>query len=259
MLKRILLYFFFTISAATVKAQSVIPVTKDSSADTAYKKILLIPYNPIMHLSDADVDIMEYNQQKEDVIRAAFRKAMLQSVAAKLEGLAETMQLRPDISKEIQQDLEMIYGSVNYKMDTIFPVAHPVKDTLAKKTFFSKNHAPKVKEIRDLKYMNIALSHPELLKKLGDKYETDLFVFLNQFEIKTNYSDCLDLALKIYKRQLKLHYSVFDITGKQLYGDVAIVDFPSNTNDMTEIMRGNFPKIAEYVRQSIPKKNSKIK
>ena len=102
--------------------------------------------------------------------------------------------------------------------------------------------------------MNIKLSHPELLTKLSEKYGTDLFVFLNQFEMKTHYDDCLDLALKIYKRELKVHYSIFDATGKQLYGDVAVVYFPSNSNDIIEIMSRNFPKISDYIAKTVPKR-----
>ena len=86
---------------------------------------------------------------------------------------------------------------------------------------------------------------------LKDKTGSDVFVLLNQFEIITNYNDCLDLALKIYRRQLKAHYSVFDADGNQLYGDVAVVDFPSNANDVREIMSRNFPKIAEAIAKNV--------
>ena len=86
---------------------------------------------------------------------------------------------------------------------------------------------------------------------LKDKTGADVFVLLNQFEIITNYSDCLDLALKIYRRQLKAHYSVFDADGNQLYGDVAVVDFPSNANDVREIMARNFPTISEDISKKV--------
>jgi len=95
-----------------------------------------------------------------------------------------------------------------------------------------------------------------LLRMLSEKYGTDLFVFLNQFEIKTNYNDCLDLALKIYRRQFKVHYSIYDGNGKQLYGDVAVVDFPSNTNDTSEIIKENFQKIADAIVQHVPGKKA---
>lgn len=222
--------------------------------DTLYKKILLVPYNPIMHLSDADRDISEYNQENVKMIRTEFRNGLSKTVAERLAKNYQVVSLLANESTETAKELEIIDGSLNYEMDTVFPVSHPA-DTLQKhKSLFSKNRSSKLKEIHDLKYMNVKLSHPELLSVLSDKYGTDLFVFLNQFEIKTNYDDCLDLAMKIYRRQLKVHYSIFNVDGKQLYGDVVVVDFPSNTNDTREIMKGNFQKIAEYIFKTIPKK-----
>jgi hypothetical protein len=101
--------------------------------------------------------------------------------------------------------------------------------------------------------MNVKLSHPELLKMLSDKYGVDLFVFINQLEIKTNYNDCIDFQLKIYEREIKVHFSIFDKYGKQLAGDVAISLFPSNSNDIGEIMAGNFPSISSYIADELVK------
>ncbi len=258
MLKKILSVFVFLLAAYGSHAQANEPAKDSTAADTVYKKILVIPYNPMMHLSDADHEIAEYSQKKPETIRSVFRRGILQSVTGQLFGIGESQPLLSDFSTDIQKDLEMVYGSISYSMDTIFPILHPVKDSLKKKpSLFSKSSATKIKEVRDVKYMNTRLSHPELLVHLSGKYGAELFVFLNQLEIKTNYSDCLDLALKIYRRELKVHYSVFNSSGKQVYGDVAIVDFPSNSNDVAEIMRKNFPKISEYILNSIPKKNSK--
>ncbi len=224
------------------------------SPDTAYKKILLIPYNPMMHLSDADHDIAEYSEQNPQQIRAKFRHGLTNYVSADLMKVYQVQSMASNVLRDNEGELDMIYGSLNYKEDTVYPVAHPAKDTTQKKSLFAKKNSPKVAEIHDLKYMNIKLSHPELLQMLSEKYGTDLFVFLNQFDIVTNYSDCLDLAMKIYRRQLKVHYSVFDASGKQLYGDVAVVDFPSNSNDVNNIMEKNFPTLAEYIAKTIPKK-----
>jgi hypothetical protein len=255
MIKNSFLFLVFLFTTWSATSQSSMGHQQAADADTVYKKILVIPYNPVMHLSDADHDFAEYMQIDADLVRASFRRGLLQNVTAKLSGICPTQPLLMNKSKEADKDLDMIYGSLYYEMDTVFPVLYPVKDSLSKKkSLFSKSHTSKVKEIHDLKYMNIRFSHPELLEVIAKRYDADLFVFLNQFEIKTNYDDCLDLALKIYRRVLKVHYSVFNADGKQLYGDVAVVDFPSNSNDISQIMQINFPKISEYIHHSVPKK-----
>jgi hypothetical protein len=257
MFKKILSALIFSFFLSPLFAQDN-PVMQhplsDPARDTAYKKILLIPYNPMMHLSDADQDIAEYSGQNQQQIRAKLRYGLTKHVSAELMKVYQVQSMASNVLTDNEGELDMIYGSLNYKEDTIFPVAHPIKDTTQNKSFFAKKKSAKVAEIHDLKYMNIKLSHPELLQRLSEKYGTDLFLFLNQFDIVTNYSDCLDLANKIYKRQLKVHYSVFDVSGKLLYGDVAVVDFPSNSNDVDNIMEKNFPKLAEYIARTIPKK-----
>ncbi len=256
MRKNILLVLFFFVGVVCTQAQMTGNDALHSEIDTVYKKILLVPYNPIMHVSDADHDIAEYSEKNVTELRTMFRLGLTEAVGAQLVKVYPTYSLISDASKETEKDLNMIYGSVNYSMDTVFPVAHPATkaDSLKRKSVLSKKQLKKVKEIRELKFMNIGLSHPELLTLLSQKYGADLFVFLNQLEIKTNYDDCLDLALKIYRREIKVHYAVYDAFGKQLYGDVAVVDFPSNSNDIKQIMQANFLKIAEYIVQTIPKK-----
>jgi hypothetical protein len=271
MLKKYFSTLCFLCLAVFASAQDVSPALKDSSVDTLsvrYKKIILVPYNPIMQLSDANHDIAEYSEKTVDMVRAIFRRGILQNLSEALNDyVCNTFPMGGDMSKETAKELDMIYGSLNYVMDTVYPVAHPQRDSTKSKTagqavksLFTKSKGPKVKEVHDLKYMNIILTHPELLAKLAEKYNTDLFIFLNQFEIKTHYDDCLDLPLKIYRRELKVHYSIFDVTGKQLYGDVAVVNFPSNSNDISDIMVRNFPKISDYIVKTVrPILKSKIK
>ena len=49
-----------------------------------------------------------------------------------------------------------------------------------------------------------------------------------------------------------VHYSIFDDTGKQLAGGVASTYFPSNSNDIFDIMGSNFPDIADHVTNRLP-------
>ena len=200
MSQKILLVLFFFVMPFAVGAQTANADREMIDAGTTYKKVLLIPYHPMMHLSDADQDIGEYSEVSGEKVRAAFRLGLTSDISDELTKIYPTYALPSNST--IDNELEIIYSSVNYRMDTVFPVSHPSKgDTLQKKSIFSKIRFSKPKDIHDLKYMNITLSHPDLLAGLAEKYGTDLFVFLNQFEIITHYDDCLDLALKIYRRQ----------------------------------------------------------
>ena len=252
MSKNLFFIFLFVVQFHGVKAH--VAGTEEINGDTVYKKVLLIPYPPMMHLSDADQHIAEFMGTTNERVRSEFRYGITRHVNMQLMKNYTTYSLLAIPSEANEKTLEMIYGSINYRMDTVFPVSGQVKESSQKRSAFSKSHASKLKEIRDLKFMNATLSHPALLTHLAEKYGTDLFVFLNQFEIITNHDDCLDLALKIYRRQMKVHYSVYEVNGKELYGDVAVVDFPSNSNDTREIMLKNFYTLTEYIAKTIPTK-----
>jgi hypothetical protein len=99
--------------------------------------------------------------------------------------------------------------------------------------------------------MNVVVLDPELLASLHTQYGADLFVFLTQVEIKTTTKDCGDIQFRMYERDIKLHYAVFDKDGKQVMGDVTTVHFPSNSNEIHDIIEHNFPTIGEQITYAI--------
>jgi hypothetical protein len=146
--------------------------------------------------------------------------------------------------------MEVIYHTVQFEGDSVYPLKYPktfaVPDTISKK----KGH---IKPSEDANYINVGIHDEMFIPDLSRKYNTDYIIFLNEIDIKTHFEDCLNLALKIYRRDLKIHYSIFDRNGKQLYGDVAVSHFGTNTNDVKEICRENFPGIAKYILASFDK------
>jgi hypothetical protein len=242
----ILLLFFSSLAS---KAQ-----LKSTIADTIlYSKILVVPYNPYMHLSDADDDISEFSEKNKAAIRKLFRLGLLQDVNERLTTSYQVYGTRNFVGQDEQQDIEALYSMIDYRLDTVYTPIHPVKDTLTLKEKLFGNTKPKPKGEK-AQYMNIAISHPEVLAQYSKKYGTDLFIFLNQFDIKTNYNNCHDLALKTYDREIKVHYSLFDASGKQVYGDAVTVFIPHSSNYVDEIIDKNFPAISDYIYKHIPPK-----
>src|SRR5690348_5656454 len=89
------------------------------------KKILIIPYNPMMHLSDADHAIAEESEKEMKEIRAMFRSGIDQHINKQLTKMYDSHDILADMRPESRKNLEMIYGSVNYSYDTVFAVTHP--------------------------------------------------------------------------------------------------------------------------------------
>jgi hypothetical protein len=216
-----------------------------------YSKILIVPYSPMMHLSDADDAIAAYSQMTPAQVRNQFRTGLMTDLNATLLTRYQTYMLQGSAEGDEVHDLETIYGMVNYGLDTVYPVKYPVRNdtTPVLRKWFAKKQP-----VVATQYLNARLSHPELLGAYARKYGTDLFIFINQLEVVTHYKDCYDFALKTYRREFKVHYSVFDSSGRQVYGDVAAFNTSSGVNDVADLVREAFPSISGYVSTHLPPK-----
>lgn len=241
--RQLLLYFLICFCSGAF--------AQERSDSAQNQRILIIPYQPGMHLPDpADLDIAMASGVQLDEMRKIFREALLKSLQSQIVSVYDASILQSDHVGDDDNDNELIYHAEYFQQDTIWPISKPKKDSLLKmKTFFH----PKTKKPFAIEktYMNVGFYDQQLLGDLARKYSADKFVVLNQFEIKTNFNDCMDLARKIYDREVRVHYSVFDRNGKQVHGDVAVSHFLSNSNDIDEIIRSNYPRISSYILASL--------
>jgi hypothetical protein len=241
-----------------LSSQTATGADRDSTRQFHQQKILIIPYEPRMHLSDADLDISEYSELTPPQMRAMFRNGFTEKLNTSLSTSYPTYSLLQDLRPEARQQLDQIYAAIDYSFDTSYAILHPRPDSAESKGHWNENKARK-KELEkrtatgDVKYMNVIVLDPHLLSALNQKYGTDMVVFLTQAEIKTHSKDCMDFQSKIYERDIKIHYAVFDKNGEQIYGDVATVRFPSNSNEIETMMAKNFPVLGDAIRQSISK------
>ena len=231
---------------------------RDSTAQYHQQKILIIPYEPRMHISDADMDISEFSDKTPQQVRAIFRMGIAEKLNASLSSTYQTHSLLQDLRPEAIEDMDRIYASIDYSFDTSYAILHPRPDSASTGSWNEKKARKKELEQRTLSgkviYTNVKILDPRLLSSLQSKYGADVFVFMTQSEIKTNAKDCMDFQSGIYQRDIMIHYAVFDYTGKQLYGDVASIKFPSNSNDIGDIMAQNFPVLSEKIKTNISRK-----
>ncbi len=262
--------FFLTLlilPALVAFAQDDVMSPEEVKDSMKFKKVMLIPFNPDLYFSDADHELAEFNRTSIPKIRHLFRYGLDFDINVRIISRHETTRLLRDTSEDAQNDLRAIYEGLSYKYEKTSALAFnekkSFKDRLSEK--IKKNDetddseaVQKASKYKDPpkeanKFMNVVPHHPEMFSYLYEKYETDLFVFINQFELKTNYEECLDRANKIFQREVRVHYSIFDKDGDQLHGDVITVHFPSNSNDMDNIMRSNFPMISDVLAEKLPR------
>lgn len=228
---------------------------RDTTAQFHQQKVLIIPYEPRMHISDADIDISEFSDRTPSQVRAMFRMGIVERLNTSLSAEYQTYSLLQDLRPEAMEETNRIYAAIDYSFDTSFAILHPRRDSLSGSRWNENKARKKELELRTLNgkviYTNVRILDTHMLSALQSKYGTDLFVFLTQSEIKTIAKDCMDYQAGLYEREILVHYSVYDVTGKQMYGDVASIKFPSGSNDIGNIMAQNFPALSEKIKTNI--------
>ena len=217
--------------------------------DSASTKILLLPFNPDMYLSDIEQDIIKNTKMTPNEYRAYFRRALDLKIQGQLKSYRPTVSLMSDQDGEDKKELREFYSQAGYSY--MEPVGKGVGKVMDKKKgLFEKKtteeKAPLYITTRgDDKFMNAAVSDKNYFNGLMTAYNCNYMVSVNQLEFKTNYSSCIDLSRQLYRRELIVHYSIWDASTKLIGGNFLVVYFPSDVNKPQEIADKTFKSISE--------------
>lgn len=226
-------------------------------------KVMLIPYDSKYYLSDADRDIAEQSKLEPVKFRSDFRHSIDRNIQRAIRGSYECISLLNDTADELEVTLQKVLSRTGYRYEKTIPITPKpldennevikIKNTSSKEHEDSKTASQYIPVKNNAMYMNAVVSKPtELFTELYDQYQADIFVFITQLEIKTNYSSCMDIANKIYRREVMVHFSVYDKQGRLLAGSYATSFFPSNSNNSNKIIGDCFPELARYIAGCLP-------
>ena len=205
-------------------------------------KIMLVPFEPKLYMSEIDMKVNQQTKWNFEKIRENFRKQLNNQLKSKLQSIAPVVSFYSDSAK-MAKDLRYIYQATELSYDLIsnpIPTAQPVKQSGI------KNGQLAVEISTDKKFMNIKVSDPKALEYLNNKYKTDYFVFINQLDIVNN-AETYNLATETYLRDITVHYTILDKTGKYIAAGAATSQFSSRENDPKKIVSQNFSPIATYI------------
>jgi len=246
-----------------------------------YRKALIVPFDMTYYLSDADHELAERNGKTLAQVQQALRYGMDGNVSASVMDLYSTHRILLDTLPDKNPDLMRLYGAVRYRYQTPFGVKAAAeqtpedpkeverpgdafrrfwKDVRGEEETLPQRDQPDPYfqqgalrgPVMGRRTMHAELLDPSVLTYFYDRYGTDLFVFLNQLEIRTNYAQCLDRATNTFVREISVHYSIYDVSGKLFASDVVTVTVSSNTNDLYEVMARAFPVLSAAVVSGLP-------
>jgi len=220
-----------------------------NAQDSASTKILLVPFNPDMYLSDIEQDIIQNTKMTPDEYRTYFRRVLDLKLQGELKSYRPTVSLMSDQDEADKKELREFFAQAGYSY--MEPVGKSLSKQMEKKKgLFEKKTAEDkvplyITTRGDDKFMNAAISNKNYYSALMSANNCNYMVSINQFEFKTNYSSCIDLSRKLYRRELIIHYSVWDSNAKLIAGNFLVVYFPSDINKPQEIAEKTFKSISE--------------
>jgi hypothetical protein len=243
------LFFFSFVGSTSLEAQNLhqTSITKADSVlikdSLIYNPLLIVPFNPKYYLSEADREIAAGSKLSFEDLRERFRNGIITKLNYRISDLEHTLPL------------------VTYA-DTLLDLPRPPKDKDDKSPFKNpyktikktalKNGQLGTREESSEKFMNLVILNKELLPYLAKSYGSHQYVFINQFEIKNDLSDYVAVGNGTYKRQLRVHYSIVDQTGKVVFAGLAVNEFPAGENNVDEILNTYIRPICDEIALHIP-------
>lgn len=246
----------------------------DSLFIPRYQKVMVIPFDMTYYLSDADHDLAKANGMNLPQVQAAMRSGVDIYVASAIAHRYQVKRIMSDTLLAYNQDLRQLYGSVRYryvkpngKAWDRYEEEKPGKVKSWFKDKFKKDDAylnsdegdayfdqGKIRgPVEGQKVMHADLRDTATLRALYEKHGTDLFVFINQMELQTRYEHCLDRATNNFARDITIHYSIYDHTGKNIARSLITLRVGSNNRAIDPLMQDNFPKFANQIATELPR------
>ena len=244
-----------------------------SEQPAAFARVMVVPFEAKLYRSDGDRALAEANNMSVYELRHRLRygltEAIFREVARNHKGL---MIMGGD--DEMREDLGYIYQSIGYqykevpndqpevpknKVDELWGKAKALKNKVIPPeeepepgTRVNEGQVVTVWDKAD-RYMNTRIHNPAVLDYLGNKYECEYFVFINQLDMLiAPGTDYRELESELYKRELKVHYTIIDRAGNEVRGGAARAILPSYQTDLDRIVKGKFTYIAKQIALWLP-------
>lgn len=214
-------------------------------------RIMVIPFENRMYLSEIDFMINKESKLTAKQIKAAMRDGLNEQFYKKLKSKMPVVDLLEDTTKT-KKDLESIYQYLSYQYLKV-PDQDNYKAPVKEKEEKAINHGQlSVESNSDVRFMNAKLKNATLVPYLSAKYKTDLFLFINELDIKSLNGIPGDINATS-TRKIILHYTVYTVDAKEINSGIAEVNMPSTINNPTKIINTYFSQLADIVASRIEK------
>lgn len=244
------MFFLFLLAVGSAKAQQGANIYSGDTLRSSQKKLMLIPFDPLLYNSEIDRDIAAKHNLKFDEIRMKFRTDLDFHIGLFLKSKYHVVAPLREKDEAIQQDLQKIYSGIAFNYVPL-KTAEKGKKEKANRSEIRNGQLVDV-DNSGPKYMSTVVKNADLLPEMNSKYGTEYYLFITQFEIRNDMSDQLAITTGQNSRYVMVHYNIVDQSSKHLSGGIAKVLISNREYDMKNIANSAFREVAEQIMSSIP-------
>ena len=221
------------------------------SVSQTKQKIMLIPFEPKMYMSQIDHRINAETKQTQKEIRESFRKGVNEELYKALKKNFEVLDLYKDTAK-YRKELFSIYKGLTYSYDKV-PDQTNYKAPVTEKD--KKNQSIKNGQLvndtdPNARFMNAKIKSPTLIPALFAKYKTNLFLFINQIDLGSNVVMANETGT-VSERVLVLHYTIYTVDAKEINSGTCSLNFPGDANNPSKIVSSYMSKMAVEISRRL--------
>lgn len=222
--------------------------TKTNREDAASHKILIIPFEPKLYLSEIDYHINNETKLSAKQIKFLFRNGLNEELykAFKAEKY-NALDLMEDTAK-YRKDIDGIYQFLSYdyqKVPDQIVYKEKIKEKKEKKI---QKGQLNVETNYDARFMNAKITDTKTIKTIKQKFNTDIIIFINELDIKaTGSKNPSELGEGNPNRKIIVHYTILSNDLKELNSGTVEEDFNSKLNNPQKIIEMHFSSISSII------------
>lgn len=214
-------------------------------------KIMIVPFENRMYLSEIDHLINQDSKLSAKQIKATMRDGINEQLYKKLKVKMPVVDLMEDTVKT-RKDLQYIYQYLGYQYQKVPNQSNYQAPSKEKEDIKIEKGQLNIETNTDARFMNAKIKNATLVPYLNGKYKTDLFLFINELDIKALTGSPADFNTNA-NRKIIMHYTVYTLDAKELNSGIAEVNLPPGINNPTKIVNIYFAQLADMVSNRIEK------
>ncbi len=222
------------------------------------QSLLVIPFEEKMYLSDANSAIAINNNMTSQEILERFTSALDQSILYTFQEKCNVSSFYLLDDEEAESDLKYVYDNRKLEYELVSETVEKTKiEKLKGKIKKPADNSYQQGQIQNgqiitkrdsrKRYMKAVVEDKMVLDSLQKKFRNKFFLFVNELDLMNDYSDPIAVQRGEYMRNLSIHYTLYHRDGNILSTGISATQFPSNQNNINQIIEQYFPILAQQI------------